>query len=70
MAQGARVPGCSGKVKYGTRALAEAVVGNQAGRQWMYECAACGCWHTSRQSPEEFERRKAAWVERRRRYVR
>jgi hypothetical protein len=58
------VPGCTGKRKFATRELAEHVNATMLGKGhreklYPYQCPHCGCWHTSKQSPEEHARRMA-----------
>lgn len=69
-------PGCTGKVRFATRAVAEKAATKHPDPQWTaagerrrplypYECEFCGCWHNSHLTPAEAERSKARAKERR-----
>lgn len=59
-----RLSGCTGKRKYATRELADAVNAEMIARGrgkklHPYLCPHCGCWHHSHLTPEENGRLKA-----------
>lgn len=53
------VPGCTGKKKYGDRAIADSLVENSRHRTgkrlYVYQCVTCHCWHLSGMSLEQHE---------------